>query len=158
DRVTVERLARVYASQGLLSQTLRLLERLSALIEAQADRGELRAMLQKAASWCSDTSYQQALELLGLRALRPGGAVRLDPPVTRPLPRRRQHAAVPPPLPRALRRRPRVRSESGEIHVLDDLELLDEDDPTAGGPADGPSDGPTVETAPPPPTACAVAP
>src|SRR6185295_5042964 len=60
DRVALERLARVHASLGRLELCTRLLDGLAALIEEQADRGELRAMLRRAASWSSEASFQQA--------------------------------------------------------------------------------------------------
>lgn len=128
DRETVERLARIYASLGQLELTLRLLDRLAVLIDEQVDRGELRAMLSRAASWCSDASYQRALEDLGMRSLRPGGALHAAHrsgrgsirPRTRP-------AAVPPPLPRWMRRRSRAQTAAGEIHVLDDVDPVPED-------------------------------
>jgi len=123
DRATVERLARIHASLGQLQLTLDLLDRLASLIVEQADRGELRAMLRRAASWCSDMSYQRSIEELGIRVLRLGGR-----PAT---PRRasagqagpRRRGAVPPPLPRWTRRPHRALSATGEIHVLDGYEI-----------------------------------
>lgn len=148
DRVTVERLARVHASLGKLEQTLRLLERLVVLIDEQADRDELRAMLRRATSWCSDASYQRAIEELGLRALRSGGVLMVarrsfgSVPTRRP----RRSGPTPPPLPRWMRRRPRTQTASGEIHVLDVREPLPDDaillpDGTVAGVCvDGPSE------------------
>lgn len=148
DRVALERLARVHASLGRLQLCTRLLERLALLIEEQADRGELRAMLRRAASWSSETSFQQALEDLGVRCLRPGGIAGTEPRaampdhratpgesrsprMTRIITRRRN--TPPPPLPRWMRRQGRPSSLStmvtGELHVLDamDAELLPDD-------------------------------
>ncbi len=123
DRGTVERLARIHASLGQLQLTLDLLDRLASLIVEQADRGELRMMLGRAASWCSDMSYQRSVEELGIQVLRFGGraASALRGPTRRAVSRRR--VAVPPPLPRWIRPSHRARTATGEIHVLDGYEL-----------------------------------
>jgi tetratricopeptide (TPR) repeat protein len=133
DRMALERLARVHASLGRLGICLRLLERLVERIEEQADRGELRAMLQRAGSWCSEASFQRALEDLGLRSLRPGGlsVSELRPArgsVQRTGARRRN--TPPPPLPRWMRRQGRPATVAGELHVLDagDAEMLTDDE------------------------------
>jgi tetratricopeptide (TPR) repeat protein len=132
DRMALERLARVHASLGRLEITLRLLEQLVQLIDEQADRGELRAMLRRAASWCSEASFQRALEDLGLRSLRPGG---ISMPESHPArggaPRTgaRRRNTPPPPPPRWMRRQGRPASVTGELHVLEalDAELLPDD-------------------------------
>jgi tetratricopeptide (TPR) repeat protein len=131
DRMALERLARVHASLGRLEISLRLLEQLVQLIDEQADRGELRAMLRRAASWCSEASFQRALEDLGLRSLRPGGMSMPEPrPAHGAAPRtgaRRRN--TPPPPPRWTRRQGSPASVAGELHVLDalDAELLPDD-------------------------------
>lgn len=139
DRVTLERLARVHASLGRLQLCSRLLERLAVLIDEQTDRGELRAMLRRAASWSTEASFQQALEELGVRCLREGGISQPEPRTlamaearstrvvgARPGARRRN---APPPLPRWMRRPGRLTAVAGELHVLDvlDAELLSDD-------------------------------
>lgn len=130
DRMALERLARVHALLGRLELCVRLLERLALLIDEQADRGELRAMLQRAASWSTEASYQQALEGLGVRCLQPGGASLQPRPLrgTAPwlAPRRR---STPPPPPRWMRRPGRPAKVSGEVHVLDaaEAELVPDD-------------------------------
>lgn len=124
DRVTLERLARVHASLGRLELTLRLLGRLATLVNEQADRDELRAMLHRAASWCSDASYQRALEDLEIWALNLTGARHAERRRGRGTPtmhRRGRRGAVPPPLPRWMRRRRRATAASGEIHVADEF-------------------------------------
>lgn len=120
DRVALERLARVHASLGRVELCVRLLERLVGLIDEQADRGELRAMLRRAASWCSELGYHRALEDLGLRALRLGGLQLPAPRAARAGGRRR--GSSPPPLPRWSGAAARASATSGEIHVLDGLE------------------------------------
>ncbi|MEM9453341.1 MAG: hypothetical protein AAGF11_04125 [Myxococcota bacterium] len=123
DRVTVERLARVHATFGRLESTLRLLGRLVTLAESQADRDELRAVLRRAASWCSDASYQRALDDLGIWAARPKAARRADYRLGRGASTRHargRRGAVPPPLPRWMRLRTKAATASGEIKVLDD--------------------------------------
>lgn len=155
DRVALERLARVHASLGRLQLCTRMLERLAILIEEQADRGELRAMLRRAASWSSETSFQQALEALGVRCLRAGGiaggvvATELRTSTAEPRAPRmagsriaaRRRGTPPPPLPRWTRRQGRPATVAtmvpaivsmmvtGELHVLDpaDAELLPDD-------------------------------
>ena len=142
DRVALERLARVHASLGRLQLCARMLERLAILIEEQADRGELRAMLRRAASWSSEASFQHALEALGVKCLRPGGLTGSEPRAAMPEPRSprmsgtrivtRRRSTPPPPLPRWMRRqgRPGVSTMVvGELHVLDavDAELLPDD-------------------------------
>lgn len=136
DRVALERLARVHASLGRLQLCARLLERLVALIEEQADRGELRAMLRRAASWSTEASFQRAVEELGVRALRPGGlagAEALALASREPRPARAwvtsRRRSTPPPLPRWMRRPGRPATMAGELHVLDavDAELLPDD-------------------------------
>lgn len=132
DRVALERLARVHASLGRLALCLRLLERLAVLIDEQADRGELRAMLRRVASWSPEASFQQALESLAVRCLQPGG-MSLEPrPIRGTAPwlsvRRR---STPPPPPRWMRRPGRPAKVAGELHVLDAVDaelLLDEAD------------------------------
>ncbi|MCA9654495.1 MAG: hypothetical protein KC501_31545, partial [Myxococcales bacterium] len=132
DRMAVERLAREHARLGRLEISLRLLERLIALVVEQAERGELRAVLRRASSWSSDSSYQRVVESLGLAALRPGGvsvdARSLRGPDPRVGPRvGTRRWSSPPPLPRAMRRSARARAASGEIHILDpeaDAELI----------------------------------
>ena len=133
DRVALERLARVHASLGRLELCTRLLEQLAVLIEEQTDRGELRAMLRRAASWSSEASFQQALEDLGMRCLRPGGIASVPEPrvgrtaVPRITTRRRN--TPPPPLPRWMRRPGQPSAVAGELHVLEavDAELLPDD-------------------------------
>lgn len=132
DRVALERLARVHAMLGRLELCKRLLERLAELVEEQADRGELRAMLQRAASWSAEASFQQALEDLGVRCLRPGGVSMPEPRTPlRPTPPRTgaRRRSAPPPLPRWTRRAGRPTAASGELHVLEatDAELLPDD-------------------------------
>lgn len=146
DRVALERLARVHASLGRLQLCTRLLEQLAVLIEEQADRGELRAMVRRAASWSSEASFQHALEDLAVKCLRPGGIAGPESRATMPesrsprmigsqvTPRRR---TPPPPLPRWMRRQGRPSAGAtmvptaiaGELHVLDavDAELLPDD-------------------------------
>lgn len=150
DRVALERLARVHASLGRLQLCTRLLERLAVLIDEQADRGELRAMLRRVASWSSEASFQHALEDLGIKCLRPGGITGPEPRATMPEPRAprmmasriiaRRRGTPPPPLPRWMRRQGRPATVAtiaatmpmtiaGELHVLDamDAELLPDD-------------------------------
>jgi hypothetical protein len=89
-------------------------------------------MLQRAASWCSEASFQRALEDLGLRSLRPGG---ISMPESHPAhggaPRTgaRRRNTPPPPPPRWMRRQGRPASVTGELHVLEalDAELLPDD-------------------------------
>jgi tetratricopeptide (TPR) repeat protein len=130
DRVALERLARVHASLGRLELCTRLLEQLAVLIDEQADRGELRAMLRRAASWSSEASFQHALEDLGVRCLRPGGISMAEPRATRmtaPRITARRKGNTPPPPPRWMRRPGRPSAAAGELHVLEDAELLPDD-------------------------------
>jgi len=144
DRVALERLARVHASLGRLQLCTRLLERLAVLIDEQADRGELRAMLRRVASWSSEASFQHALEDLGIKCLRPGGITGSEPRATMPEPRTmaesrsprmigsrsiaRRRGTPPPPLPRWMRRQGRLATVAttvvGELHVLDAMDAV----------------------------------
>ncbi len=125
-RVTLERLARVHAALGHLEITLRLLDRLAQLVLEFGDRGELRGLVTRASDWCSDASYQRAIEELGLRSLGLGAGSDRRPRRGAPGPRRRPRRGAPPPLPRWLRR-PVVGAAAGEILVLDpDTEIESE--------------------------------
>ncbi|MCH9683652.1 MAG: hypothetical protein K0V04_19595 [Deltaproteobacteria bacterium] len=118
DRTALERLARVHASLGQLELTLRELERLARLVAEHGDRGQLRELIARATAWCSDASYQRAIEDLGLRVLRPAAPkpnarTRRGKAGSRRSPRR----GAPPPLPGWGRRDVTGRIESGEIDV-----------------------------------------
>lgn len=133
DRVALERLARVHASLGRLQLCLRMLERLAVLVDEQADRGELRAMLRRAAAWSSEASFQQAIEDLAVKCLRPGGLASPEAPPTRTTAPRiapRRRSTPPPPPARWMRRPGRPSMVTGELHVLEaaDAQLLLDDD------------------------------